>query len=441
MSVNVISQKKRFIFVLILAFVIQAGYLIFNPLHQPISDFFTYDVIASNILAGNGFSIDGVNPVSTYPLYPVFLSLIYKIFGHNYFIVQLFLSIFLAITCGIIYLIGKTAFNEKVSLFTAAFVSIYPPFFGLSRLMFTEPLFLMFLYAAILLLIFFIRTHRVSMLFAGGIFLGLAILTRPHIVYFPLVIAILFFWRFPFKGAFLYMAILYLGILLCMAPWISRNYIIYKDFRPITGFAIGYGKIKKIDGQSVYKKENSIRRLESQQQELIKRYYAKAKIEPRIQIKNNLLQKAINYFASDYVGNPTNGIDLLRRLYVTSYGDVLDIGIPFKVFAQDINIIKSYWYFLAVKIMLILVSSFIFLFGVIGMISNLKQGIDINRILLVSLFASYTLFFYLWVKFFGQVGICGRYGIPVLPILILFAVDMFARIKNKLIDFVVKKEK
>jgi hypothetical protein len=226
-----------------------------------------------------------------------------------------------------------------------------------------------------------------------------------------------------------------------MAPWISRNYIIYKDFRPITGFAIGYGKIKKIDGQSVYKKENSIRRLESQQQELIKRYYAKAKIEPRIQIKNNLLQKAINYFASDYVGNPTNGIDLLRRLYVTSYGDVLDIGIPFKVFAQDINIIKSYWYFLAVKIMLILVSSFIFLFGVIGMISNLKQGIDINRILLVSLFASYTLFFYLWVKFFGQVGICGRYGIPVLPILILFAVDMFARIKNKLIDFVVKKEK
>ncbi len=421
---------KKLVFIFLLSFAVQLVYLYLNPLDNPKGDSVTYDIIASNMLNGKGFCIHEQAPVSLHPLYPVFLSLIYKIFGHNYFIVQLFLAVFFAITCAVIYLIGAGVFNERAGFIAAIFTSAYPPLFGLSRLMLTESLFIMFLYASIFSLLFFIKTNKAWALFLSSILLGLSILARPQIFYFPAIVIALLFWLFPVKKTILLSLLFGFGILLCLTPWTIRNYIVFKDFRPLGGFAIQSGKFKAIDCQSVYNKETHISRINSLQQQTLKEYYAKAKIEPGAQTKNNFLHRAINYFGSDYTGNPGNALDLIRKMYITSYGDILDIGIPFKAFSDDRNILKAYWHLLVIKTALIVISFLLFLAGFLGMILSL--GKDKKTLLLILLFASYTIFFYLWVKLFGQIGICGRYGVPVLPILILFAADLLIKVNGRL---------
>lgn len=424
------NTKKKIIFIFLLSLAVQLVYLFFNPLSIPKGDFCTYDIIASNIVNGRGFSIDGINPVSLPPLHPIFLSLIYKIFGHNYFIAQLFLSLSFAITCIIIYLLGRDVFNAKTGFIAAMFISFYPPLFGLSRLILTESLLMLFLYTSIFLLLFFLRINKPRLLFLSSILLGAAILTRPQIFYFPVAIIVFLFWLFPLKKAISFTLLFTFGILLCLAPWAIHNYIVFKDFRPLGGFAIQSGKFKAIDCQSVYNKETHISRISALQEQTLKEYYAKAKINLGMQAKNNFLHRAISYFGSDYTGNPSNALDLIRKMYITSYGDILDIGIPFKAFSDDRNILKAYWHFFVIKTALILISFFLFLFGFLGMILSL--GKDKKTLLLILLFASYTIFFYLWVKLFGQIGICGRYGIPVLPILVLFAADLLIRANSKI---------
>jgi 4-amino-4-deoxy-L-arabinose transferase-like glycosyltransferase len=419
-SINFLTARK-FTFIFLLSFIVQLTYLGLNPLSKPRGDAVIYDTVGFNIASGKGFSIDGVNPTTLYPVYPIVLSIIYIIFGHNYFIVQLFLTLFLALTCGFIYLLGKAVFNEKMGLIAAIFISLYPPFFCLSRIMYAEPLFIGLLYTLILLLIFFIKINKPLIIFISGILLGAAILTKPQVIFLPVVITIFLLWLLGFKRALRYLLIFGIGILLCMGPWMMRNYIVFGDFRPIAVLAIKDGKLIKVDKGVGYNKEKAISILELYQQDALKNYYVKAKVEPHIEFKKTFLQKIVNYFGSDYAGNPSNIFDLVRKMYITSYGDVLDMGMPFKSFAQDKNLSEYYWHILVVKTALILVSLFIFLSGVLNMLLSIKRSKE--TMFLATLFMSYTLFFYLWVIFFGQVGICGRYGIPVLPILILFAVD------------------
>jgi len=434
-------NKKKLIFIMLLSFLVQGIFLTLYPLHSPKGDAANYDAIGFNLATGKGFSLDGVNPITLYPLYPIFLSLLYTIFGHNYLIVQLFLALFITITCGIVYLLGKVVFNERVGFVTAIFISVYPPFFSLSRIMYAEALFLLFLYTSILMLFLFIEMNKASILFFSGILLGIAILTKPHVIYFPLVISLFFFWFFSLRRALIFILIFNSAVLLSFTPWAVRNYIIFKDFRPVSSFAIRDGKFKIVDLAAGYRKEEAILAQESHQQRILKDFYVKAKMQPDLDYKKSFLRKIVNYFGSDYTGNPRNFFDLVRRMYITSYGDILDIGVPFKAFAQDEHLSIHYWKILVVKIILIFFSFLIFLFGIIHIFwVFLKQ--NRGSILLALFLIVYTLFFYAYVIFMGQVGICGRYGIPVLPILILFAVDQFFQFSDKINHLIAgKREK
>lgn len=423
-------ERKKAISIFLLSLIVQLVYLYFRPLYQPKMDAALYDIIGFNIANGRGFSYDGIHPTTLYPLYPFFLSIIYFMFGHNYFLVQLFLAIFLAITCGVIYLIGKLVFNEKVGVAAAIFLSLYPPFFGLSRIMYAEPLFLMLLYTSIFLLLYFIKTEKLYIIITSGIILGAAILTKPLVIYFPLVISLFICRLFSFKKALKTVLLFNLAIFICMAPWIFRNYIVFKDFRPVSGFAIKNGNLAKVDWVAEYKREKAIELSKTYQAELLKKYYTQAKIKAHGESKTTFFKKIINYFGSDYAGDPQNIFDLVRKMYITSYGDILDIGIPFKAFSEDSNISKSYWRVILIKTIILLISFAIFLFGIIKMFLTIIKNKNKEKALLIFSFLSFTLFFYLWVIFFRQVGICGRYGIPMLPILVLFSFDWFIGIIN-----------
>ena len=425
-------DKNKIIMIFILSLAIQVAYLSFYPLDKPKKDAVIYDTIGFNIASGKGFSMDGINPTTLYPIYPIVLSLIYSLFGHNYFVVQFFLALLMALTCVITYLIGKVIFDEKAGLLASLLLAFYPPFLGLSRIMYAEPVLFLFLYLLILLLVLFLKYKRMLYIFFVGILAGLAILSKPYIIYAPLIVSILIFFLLSNKRlAVKSVVILNLAILLAMAPWTIRNYIVFGDFRPISFFAIKAGKINKVDIAAFYNKEKYTRNVLLQQEQMLDDYYRKAKISNPSQIKKNIIQRMVDYLGSDYTGNPSNFIDLVRRLHITSYSDILDLGIPFKAFADDDMLREKYRFIFLTKFMIIIASFLIFILGIIGIIFQISRNRE--ALVLAVLFLSHTIFFYLWAVLWGQAGIGGRYGIPVLPVLFLFASGVIIKIFHSIV--------
>lgn len=421
---SLFSNKLAFIVLLSLA--VQLLFLSLVPLHSPKKDAVTYDAIGFNIAMGKGFSLDGKRPIALYPLYPMFLSLIYIMFGHNYFIVQVFLALVLAISCGVLYLLGRAVFNERTGLVTAILMSIYPPFFALSRIMYPEPLFILLLHLSIFLLILFCRNARLPLFFLSSILLGLTILTKPQAIFIPLIASIFLLCSFPLKKGLTLGLIFNIIVFLCLAPWIVRNYLLFKEFSPDGTLAIRDGRIERIGIAAEYDKEKTMRKLNLDQQNSLISYYAKANIKPNQEIEKNFFDNSMRDSEFDYTGNPRNALDLMKKMFITSYSDVLDIGIPFKAFMLDKNLVKHYFGILMIKTLNLAVSFFIFILATVNMLLSLRQNRD--KLFLALVFISYVSVFYIYVKFCGHIGICGRYGLPVLGIVGLFVVDLLIRI-------------
>ena len=99
-----------------------------------------YDRIASELLLGEGFSSS-----FTAPLYPVFLSWVYALFGHSLLAVRIMHSIIGTASVFIMYLLGREIFSEKAGLTAALLGSVYPFFIFFTGLVLTETVFIFLL--------------------------------------------------------------------------------------------------------------------------------------------------------------------------------------------------------------------------------------------------------------------------------------------------------
>ena len=118
---NLIKQIKltnNYVLIIILLLSFLSSCLFAFVFNNPIvADAHQYDQIGLNITHGY-FSLDEAEPYSPTmhrePLYPYFLSIIYKVFGHNYNIVYFFQICLFSLTCLLTYLISKSIFNIKM---------------------------------------------------------------------------------------------------------------------------------------------------------------------------------------------------------------------------------------------------------------------------------------------------------------------------------------
>ncbi len=411
-------STKNFILIFLLSLVLQLFFLSILPVKQPSLDAWGYDQIAWNIATGKGFSMDGHNPTSLYPLYPVFLSLIYSLFGRDFFYAQVILSILVACSCGVYYLIGRSIFSEKIGILAAVIMSVHPAFIGLSRIMYAEPLFIFLLSLFLFAFIRAVSSGKRNYFVFAAVMLGLAILTKPYVILYPLIAIAIIIASFKGKERLIFSLIFALTLILTCSPWIARNYFIFGDFRPVSGIAITAGGIQKVDYLAGYNKKQLQLNMNKQQMNTIANYYEKAGLRQpgnELDVSPADMQRA----PVDYSATPGNIFSLIRMMFISSYSDILDIGIPMGVFFKDLRLFRYYAHLFFIKAFNLSLSVLIFLLAFGGIISSFRSNL-LSRII-VSVLVYYVLFFYLWTVFFGQVGICGRYGMPVLGILILFA--------------------
>lgn len=203
-----------------------------HKMHPP--DAMYWDSVAVNIINGNGHALgenESLRPTAfRTPLYSLFLAGTYRIFGHDLLFVRIIQSLLNAISCLLIYIIGKRLFNEWVGAIAFLISGFYPSFIYYSGFIGAESL-LLFLFLIVLIsLLRFYETISVKHGITTGIITGLATLAKP--VFFLFLFFLLpWFLSTNLKWRILKAwGISFIFTLLVIAPWTIRNFIVFDSF-------------------------------------------------------------------------------------------------------------------------------------------------------------------------------------------------------------------
>ncbi|MEN9979818.1 MAG: tetratricopeptide repeat protein [candidate division WOR-3 bacterium] len=175
------------------------------------------------------------------PLYPLFLGMLYRLFGVNFFLVRLVQALLGSAGCVLLVLLGRRLFDERTGFYAGLAMAVYPLliFFDGELLI---PVLLIFLLLAGFLL-FYQEERGWFYLPLAGLLFGLAAIARPNVLVFVLVF---FFWLLlRHQRRRLSRALLFgLAVLVPILPVTVRNYIKSRSFVLIawqagTNFYIG----------------------------------------------------------------------------------------------------------------------------------------------------------------------------------------------------------
>lgn len=167
------------------------------------------------------------------PLYPVFVGIIYIIFGIKPWIVLLFQIFLDTASCILLFITIRDMLNLRIALYAGIFYAIDPFLILWANNLFGETLLIFFcvlaLYSYSKALV--LDYEKKWIVFSAAAF-GLACLVKPIMLYVPIVIAIhlIVFLRRNIKKALKTAGIFVFVFILILLPWFIRNYIVYNSF-------------------------------------------------------------------------------------------------------------------------------------------------------------------------------------------------------------------
>jgi len=222
------ERKKRAIIlaaILTLALALRIAWIFWLP-SIPISDFGWYYDRAHSILAGNGFTINGHPTAQFPPGYPYFLAFLIKLTG-GLTGVKLTQAVIGTFTCYLIYRLASVLAGARAGLVAASLSALYPNFIFYNNLLASENLFIPLLLGGFIVLlddkIKLEMPARTALV--GGIF-GIAALTRPAILLFPVIFFVwLFIKRIGIAKAIGLTALMGAIMMAAILPWTIRNYV------------------------------------------------------------------------------------------------------------------------------------------------------------------------------------------------------------------------
>ena len=253
-------EKRAIWLIFFSAFLLRLLFVILVPLDA--GDTPEYDDYALNLLGGFGFSANIKRP----PLYPLLLTFIYFFFGHNFLAVRIVQAILDAITCVLVYLLGKKIFqNKKTAFFGASLAVVNPSLIASTSYILTETLTAFLLTSSMFILVKAWEEKRKRDWTVSGILLGLSTLTRPVTLLFPLFFGVKLFCSSKKKFApALFISLFCLGMVLPISPWTVRNAIVFHKFIPVTtdaGYNLWVGSYLPWDGDYNWKDLSDMKNL------------------------------------------------------------------------------------------------------------------------------------------------------------------------------------
>lgn len=259
------NEKLLLLFIVLIPFIIKV-ILAFYLNTSLRSDSMVYDELAKSILYTGSYSFNGKPTALLSCGYPLFLSLLYSIFGTEQIPVKLFQSFIEVFSILIFFLISTKFFKTKYALIASAIFAFFPSNILFSQTILTEPL---FGFLSLILLNYCLSKKLPKNVFFIGLLWGYAILVRASFV-FSLALIPLYTFIFRkqiFEGysrtrlfKFIKFNLLFLcGVILVIAPWLIRNKLVIGTFTIATqgGFTFWAGSNPNATGTWYHKIEET----------------------------------------------------------------------------------------------------------------------------------------------------------------------------------------
>lgn len=228
------SQKAEagiLLIILIVALGLRIAYLQVTQIwHAPPEyDGIEYDILATHLLNGQGFSMTMEQPYGFRPPgLPFFLALLYAVFGHSYLAIRLANVALSTLTCLPIYLFTKRVWSWEAGIITSLGIAAHPLLIYFNGLIYPEPL-MLFLIAVVLLLgIYAIQSRRIEGIVVLGLVSGYLVYLRPNLIIFGLAQTVQVWLSYKtIKQRLLASAVLVGIVVLTIIPWSIRNWLAF----------------------------------------------------------------------------------------------------------------------------------------------------------------------------------------------------------------------
>jgi hypothetical protein len=196
-----------------------------------------YVSLATTLLEGDGFSIEGEPTAFVTPGYPLFVAAVFA-FSESLLSVAIVQSV--VGTVGVVYLAlaGDRVGGRPAGMMTGVLASLYPHSLLWTPQVMTETVYVALLSLGVYLVVRLVDetpTSRFTMLTTGAIF-GAAALVRPPVLGFALLLLLGGVLKRRWRGASVYAGV---GLLLVFGPWVVRN-LAELDAVVITSTESGY---------------------------------------------------------------------------------------------------------------------------------------------------------------------------------------------------------
>jgi 4-amino-4-deoxy-L-arabinose transferase-like glycosyltransferase len=209
--------------------------------YTPLHDSLFYQTIGLNIMKEHCFCLHPyISTVYRTPLWPFIIAGLSLIFGPSDYFARLFLSLIGSGTCVLVYLFARDLFNSRIGIIAGVAAAIYPELYIYDGWLYTESLYIFFLFATcyILFRIQRARSSKLSLWLWCGASLGLLSLTRPNgiiVIGIVIVWAILMIWLKVLKRRPAITGFIAAALVACIliAPWTVRNYLVSHTFIPV----------------------------------------------------------------------------------------------------------------------------------------------------------------------------------------------------------------
>ncbi|MBN2500181.1 MAG: hypothetical protein JXB38_05390 [Anaerolineales bacterium] len=208
-----------------------------NQEFYPLSDAFNHDVIAQNVLIGEGFRFGSIR-VTRKPLYTLFLAGLHALTGSNYAAIVRWQVVVMALFPALVYLLGARLHSRLAGMLVSGVLILrevnalqLSDVLNISHvklLMAEYPVALGLALLALVLIAWLKKpAERRGLPLLGGGVLGLLMITRSQtLTLLPVLLVVIVLarwgeWRRGLVSGGFFLA----GVLLAVTPWVARNYV------------------------------------------------------------------------------------------------------------------------------------------------------------------------------------------------------------------------
>ncbi|MFQ6103623.1 MAG: ArnT family glycosyltransferase [Candidatus Glassbacteria bacterium] len=203
------------------------------------SDSLIYHKLARSILETGSFALDG-NLTAYRPAgYPFFLACVYSLPGSDVIALRIIQALIDALSCLIVFRMGRSIFNLREGLLAAALLSVFIPYVLYSQALLSETLFTFLLLSCLQAIS--AESDRKTRLVTAGFTLGLCTYIKPIMALFPAAILVsdLSTGR-PLKNSLKRLFVLALVMGLTASPWFIRNRAVFGEWVFTTNGGINF---------------------------------------------------------------------------------------------------------------------------------------------------------------------------------------------------------